>query len=701
MIKHRTASHLGSLLLGPALLSFSASQAFAGTAQEQQPSPPRTSGNREEEIVVSAHAMRDMGLMAGAIELEGNVLARLSAPQIGDMLARLPGVSATSFAPGASRPVLRGLSGDRVKVLVDGLGSIDVSSVSADHGVVLDTLTVDHIDVLHGPALLAYGGQAIGGAVNVLDKRIPLHVPDGPFDLVAVAGFDSVSSGKSAGGSLELPLGQRLALHFDASWHDGNDLRVGGNVVSAPLRAEALNLAAQLRADGEDEQADGVEAAANRKGRVPNSFARGTNFGAGLAFIDHGGSLGLSVQRVDSRYGVPARPGTGEEGVSINLGQTRFDVRGHVKLGGFFDRLQLRGAYGDYGHDELEADGAVGTHFARKGIETRLELVQADNGGWSGRTGLQYGWGSLEVTGAEAILPDNRDSRLGAFTLQSLKLGRIELDAAGRIEHVSVRAVDLPFDRGFTLYSAAAGLAWRPLEALKLGVNWSHGERAPSPEELLTDGLHIATQAYEIGNPGFGRERSNGAEAYVRYETSATKLSITGYLTRFKGFITPVPTGAFDEGFPVYQYIQLPARFRGFEAQASRKILEWGGGKLTLDGSADYVRATLKGNGPVPRIPPLRIQGGIEYARPGLSLRGEAEWNDAQKRVGPSEYPTSAFTIVNASATWQPMGEEGALTLILAADNIFDTVGRRAASFTRDFVPVAGRNIRLTAKLSL
>ncbi len=654
-----------------------------------------------EDIVVTGHALRDMGLMAGSVELDGDDLVRAAAPQIGDVLARLPGVSATSFAPGASRPVLRGLTGDRVQVLLDGLGSIDASSVSADHGVALDTLTIDHIDVLHGPALLAFGGQAIGGAVNAIDKRIPRKLPDGPFDLTALASFDSISDGKSAGLSVDLPLAGQLAIHADASWNDSKDLRIGGNQLSAPLSAEVLDLAAQLRADGDTAGADALQARACNRGRVPNSFARGTTFGAGLAFIGHGGSMGVSVQRIDNRYAIPSRPGSGEDGVSIDMGLTRFDLRGHVDLGGFFENLQWRGAFGDYAHSELEPDGAVGTRFARKGIESRLELVQADHGGWTGRSGVQFAHGSLGITGEEAILPANKDERLGLFTLQSVKFGKLELEAAGRLERVTIRANPIAFDRSFHLQSAAAGLAWRPLDGFKLGVSYAHGERAPSPEELLTNGLHVATQAFEIGDPTFGRESSDGFEAYVHYETPGTRLSLTAYRTQFKGFITPLPTGGELEGFPVYQYRQLPARFTGFEAQASQRLVEWGDRSLTVDAAADYVHAQLRGVGPVPRIPPLRIQGGLEYAAPDLTLRGEVEWNAAQNRVGAFETPTDAFTLINLSATWRPLGKDGPLTLILSGENLLDRLGRRAASFTRDFVPIAGRNISLTARLAL
>lgn len=665
---------------------------------EDDPAAAETTDDNQ--IVVTGHALKDMGLMAGSIELEGDKLTAQMATQIGDLVASMPGVSATSFAPGASRPVLRGLSGDRVQVLIDGLGAIDASSVSADHGVALDTLAIDHVDVLHGPALLAFGGQAIGGAVNAADKRIPRAMPADGIDVTALGSFESVSDGWNAGASIDVPLAERLAFHADASWHDSADLRVGGNAVSAPLRAEALAIAADLRAAGDGAAADAVTSAANRRGRVDNTFTHGTSFAAGLAFLDDGGSLGVSVTRMDNRYGIPGRPGTGEEGVSIDLGQTRFDFRGHVMLGGLFDSLQLRAAYGDYGHAELEADGAVGTRFARKGIESRMELVQAKRGGWKGRSGLQYASGSLDVTGEEAILPANRDERIGLFTLQSFETDRIALDAAARIERVSIRSGPARFSRSYSLRSAAAGAAWKPLDGLKLGLNWSHGERAPSAEELLTDGLHVATQAFEIGNPGFRREQANGLEAYIHYDAPGTSLALTAYRTRFTGFITPVPTGALEEGFPVYAYQQVPARFTGFEAQASQRLIDRDGLVLVADGAADYVRASLKNLGPAPQIPPMRLQGGLEATHGALSLRGEIEWNARQKRVGPFENPTGAFTLVNASATWRPLGEDGPLTLILSGDNLLDVIGRRAASATRDFVPIAGRNVKLSAKLS-
>ncbi len=654
----------------------------------------------EAEIVVVGHPPMDFGLLTSTATLEGDRLVSQMRGQLGETLARLPGVSSSSFTPGASRPVLRGFDGDRIRVLTDGIGAIDASSVSADHAVVFDPLTVDHIDVVHGPAVLLFGGQAIGGAVNALDKRIPRRLPE-KIGVTALGGYGSAADERSIGGAIETPLGGNMAVHFDASWRKSDDLRVGGLVNAQPLRDVLLEQAALHRANGELEMAAGFENLAGLTGRIPNSAARSTTLGAGAAYIGSGGSLGLSVQRYDTRYGLPLRPGGAldAEVVAIDLKQTRIDLRGELKLGGLFDSLQLRGAYGDYEHLELEG-GAAGTRFAGDGVEARADLVQASRDGWRGRSGLQVLSRKLTIRGAEAVVPDNSIDRLGVFTLQSWRLGKFEIEAAGRYEYVRIKSRPADFVRSYNLWSGAAGLSYAPADGLKLGANYTRGARAPAPEELLSNGLHVATQAFERGNPSFRTETSDGLEAYLRYEGERASFSLTGYLTDFGNFIAALPSGEEENGLPVFRYAQLPARFQGFEASASVEALRWRGGALTLDGSADYTKARLKAVGPAPRIPPLRLRGGAELRHGPLRIRGEVEWNDAQKSVAAFENAVPGFTLVNLSADWHPKGEDGPVTFILSADNLFDVTGRRAASFTRDFVPIAGRDIRITAKIA-
>lgn len=673
------------------------------------------------DIVVAGHPPVDFGLLAGATALAGDDLVANTRGQLGETLARLPGVSATSFAPGVSRPVLRGFDGDRIRVLVDGIGSIDASNVSADHAVVFDPLTTDHIDILHGPAVLLFGGQAIGGAVNALDHRIPRRVPEKP-EINAIASYGSAADERAIGGALEVPLADRLAFHADASWRKSDDLRTGGLINSAPLRADLLDDAASHRAAGETAEAEELEELADLSGRIPNSGARSYTLGAGLAFIDAGGNLGISFQRYDSRYGVPMRPGAahghadeaagpdeaapadeahGDAPVAIGLVQTRIDLRGAINLGGMFDSLQVRGAYGDYAHTEFEGN-AAGTRFAGKGVEFRADLVQANHNGWRGRSGVQYFSRRMTIVGAEAFVPNNDVNRFGVFTLQSLRLGAgFEVEAAGRYERTNIRSDNVGFRRGFDQWSGAAGLSFAPADGWKLGVNYIRGARAPAPEELLSNGMHVATQSYEVGDAAFGVETSDGFEAYVRHDGDRLSLALTGYLTDFDAFITAMPTGAITDGLPEFRYSQVPARFKGFEASARYDAVRWANGALTLEGGADYTHAEIKGTGPVPRIPPLRLRGGAEVRQGALRLHGEVEWNRRQNRVATFENPVPAFTLVNLGADWHPLGEDGPLTLMLSANNLFDVVGRRAASFTRDFVPIAGRDIRLTAKISL
>ncbi|MEY4240210.1 MAG: hypothetical protein RL339_2811 [Pseudomonadota bacterium] len=680
----------------------------AALANEAQGDDPHAKAHAEDEgIVVVGHPPVDFNLLNSTSTIEGDKLDVSLRGQLGETLASLPGVSATSFTPGASRPVLRGFDGDRIRVLTDGIGAIDASSVSADHAVVFDALTVDHIDVLHGPAVLLIGGQALGGAVTALDKRIPRAVPDG-IKLDVLGSYGSAANERSASGAAQFRLGDRWAASIDASWRKSDDLKVPGFVNSPSLRAVLLDEAAEYLADGEPAEAAEYTELANLTGKVPNTAARSTTFGAGLAFIDAGGNLGISVQRQDMRYGLPSRPGAGhhEDGdhgeapVSIDLGQTRVDLRGAVELGdGLFDSLQFRGAFGDYQHIEFEGD-EVGTTFTGRGVEARADLVQNSKGGWRGRSGVQYFTRNLSIVGAEAFAPSNDVTRFGVFTLQSLRLGSLELEGAGRYERATIRANSVGFQTAYDLWSGSTGATWRFAPGWKLGASYIRGARAPAPEELLSDGLHVATQSYELGNATFRPETSNGGEAFLRYDGGRYTFSITGYLSDFKSFIAALPNGTEQDGFPVFEYSQGPARFQGFEAAASARVMDWTDGGLTLDAQADFTHAELKGVGPVPRIPPLRLRGGAEVELGKLHLRGEVEWNDRQDRVAGFETSVDSFTMVNLSAVWHPLGDEGPLTLSLAANNLLNVSARRAASFTRDFVPLAGRDIRVTAKLS-
>jgi iron complex outermembrane receptor protein len=712
------------------LTAFLATTALAAApasaqGQQQAPADPAERGEVQgdhlhdqfgSDIIVTA-PLRDLDLLAGTAVLTGDQLVRDLRPQLGDTLARLPGVSATSFSPGASRPVLRGFQGERVRVLTDGLGSLDVSNTSADHAVTIDPITAARIEVLKGPAVLLFGSQAIGGAVNVLDRRIPRAVPDEAFHIDVLGVYGSAADERSIAAGVDAPLGKGgLVLHLDGSFRKTDDLRVGGFVLSKELRAEQLEIAEEETAEGHAEEAAEALELAGLKGRIPNTATEQKTLGAGLALIRDAGSIGVSVGWFDSRYGIPTRPGAGhhhhddgedegeeghgEEEVTIGLEQIRFDLRGQLNLGGgMFKEARVRLGYADYEHTEFEG-AEVGTVFTNQGVEGRFELIQNERGSWSGASGAQYFHRDFSAVGAEAFLPPNKTSQYGVFTLQEWDFGPVNVEAAARYEHGRISSDAADVRRTFNAFSAALGGSVAVGPGVKLGANISRAERAPSAEELLSNGPHVASQAFEIGDATLRKERSWGGEIFVRAETGPFDFSASVYANRFDDYIYQAFTGEEEDDLPVLQYFQDDARYWGFEASASARLFKARGVQFVADAVVDYVRATVDNSGPAPRIPPFRFLGGLEAQSAGIDARVEAEFVAEQDRVAPLENPTDGFTLVNASLTWRPAGRNSGTAVILSANNIFDVDARRHASLTREFAPLAGRDIRLSARFS-
>ena len=704
------------LLLSAAFFSVPAfAQDAPPPADDQQPAD-HVHEEIGDTVVVTAPFVSNLNILAGTSALTGNDLAREIRPQLGDTLARLPGVSATSFSPGSSRPVLRGFQGERVRVLVDGIGSIDVSNTSADHAVTIDPITAERIEVLHGPAVLLFGSQAIGGAVNIFDRRIPRTVPDDIVHIDALASYGSAANERSVGAGVDFALGGGVVGHVDGSYRRTDDLNVGGFVLSPGLRAEQLAIAEEETEEGHLDEAAEASALAGLRGTLPNSATETTTGGVGVTLIREGGSLGVSVSLFDSRYGVPMRPGAGhhheeggdegEEGhgdvpVSIDLRQIRADLRGEVKLGeGFLEQLRVRFAAADYEHTELEGD-EVGTLFETQGMEGRAELVQRDIGGWRGVIGGQFFVRDFNAVGAEAFLPANSTSQIGLFALQEYEVGPVQLQGALRYEHADVESAPLGIRRSFNSFSAAAGASFEMAPRVRAGINLSRAERAPSAEELFSNGPHIATQSFEVGDSSFDTESNLGGELYLRGSMAGIQLNATLFYNRFDNYIFSTATGAEQDELPVFQYFQRDATYWGFELGANAQVARVGDWRISVDGVADYVEATIADDGgPVPRIPPLRILGGIEAANAMFEGRVEAEHVFEQDRIADFETPTAAFTLVNASLTIRPFGRENPTALILSANNILDVEARRHASFTKDFVPLAGRDLRATVRVS-
>ena len=649
------------------------------------------------DIVVTGTRRSIDEALGGVSVVDGAELASSIRPSIGETLAKQPGVSATSFGPAASRPILRGLGGDRIRILTDGIGSLDLSSSSADHAVAINPLTADRVEILRGPSALLFGSAAIGGVVNVIDSRIPRRDPERPLHAEGMAGYGTAANERSAALSVDVPLGGGFVAHGDGSWSKSDDLRTGGYILSRPLRDQA-----SASAD------PAIRDLADLRGELPNSAAQSTEFAGGLAYVKDALNVGVSIARHTARYAVPIRfsldPSVEAEAPTIDSEQTRYDARAEIPIGGFLEAVRLRGGYSRYHHDELEEDGAIGTSFHARGGEVRSEAIQAERGGWGGTSGLQYVAKRVAIDGAEKYLPDARQRQAGLFTLQSVDLGKLRIEGGARFERSRLTAeadalLGTPaYARTFNTLSLSLGGLYEVAPGWKAGLNIARSARAPAIDELYANGPHAGTQAFEIGDPDLEAERSLGGELSLRYTKGPMRFGLTAYRSRFANFIFQAPTGAIADNLPVYQYSQGKATYSGLEVELQSPLGRMAGVKWGLEAQADAVRATIKGFGPAPQIPPVRFLAALTGEAGLVDGRIEVEHALKQTRTATLETDTPGYTLLNASVEWHPLTDRPDLTLGLSANNIFDVVARRHSSLLKDYAPLAGRDVRVTAR---
>lgn len=651
-------------------------------------------GEREvREVVVTAapYAVTLDSATTSVDILKRDELDQAPSGGLGDVLAGVAGVRSSAFGPGASRPVIRGLSGPRVLVLSNGLGQVDASALSPDHAVATDPQEAERIEVLRGPSALAYGGSAIGGVVNIIDDRIadaPVRGVEGRL----LASGSTVDEGWTASGALRAGVGNWV-LSLDGVRRETDDYDV-------PTSPESRR---QVEAEGE---AWGGPVGST----VENTFTELSAYGAGLSYVGERGYLGVSVKRTETTYGVPGHAhehehegeepeddgdehGHEEGAVAINLEQTRYDLRGEYALDlGPFEKVRFAGGYADYTHQELEGE-AVGTTFSSEGWEGRLELIQPDRGGWQGAVGVQALRRDFEAEGEEAFVPPTRTTELGVFTLQRYDRDRWGVEGGLRLE---TRELDSTVGkRDFTAVSASLGGFVRPADGWFFALSGSRTERAPSQEELFADGPHPATRAYERGDVGLDSEVSYTLDFTGHYGRGRWDVDAHLFAARYDGFIDLLPTGETDEDseLPVHQFVQTDATFYGAEIEGSYRLWEEGARSFRLEAAADYVRGKTD-LGPPARIPPWSVAGRGVFEGGWWTGRIEVRRVGDQDRVAALELPTDGYTMLNAGLTFRPLKDPG-FKVFVEGRNLTDVEAREHASFLKDIAPLPGRNLRV------
>ncbi|WP_374764944.1 TonB-dependent receptor [Yunchengibacter salinarum] len=684
-----------------------------------------------EEVRISASPLErtPFDLLQGSAIMEGAELSRRQAATIGETLKSLPGVNATSFAPGASRPVIRGLGAGRVRMLVNELGVFDASQTSPDHAVSVDALTTERIEVLRGPTTLLYGSNASAGIVNVVDNRVPRRMPEDGFEGALSGAVGTAANLRSTAGKADMALGDRVAVHASGFFRETGDLSIPNAPESERLRAleeaeEGLDMDHDNDHDveHENEQDEDLE----NEGVLPNSDIRTWGGSLGVSYIGDRGRLGIAVSHTDNEYGVfehgvdhdndhdvehendqdedldvdlDAAPENG--GPRIDMRQTRLDMAGERELDGpFLREAKVRFGFSDYRHFELEG-GEIATTFKNTASEGRIDLLQRRLGALDGSYGLQFQSRDLNALGDEAFLPDADSLQWGAFGLHKWEVGDWHLEYGGRLERKTISNDTTAEKLDFTGWSGSVGAAFHPDGDWIAGVNLSRTERLPGIEELFSNGPHFATGAFEVGNPALGKETGVTLEASLRKRAGPVTGSVSLFHTDYDDFIFFERTGAVEDGLPVLVFSQTDAVFYGFEAQVGAVVWEnEAGERISLDASTDLVRAKRPNGGRLPRISPLRALAGVEYEKSRLTARLEARFVDSQTRVTDFELPTDSYTLINAHLSVEPF-KDHPMQVSLRANNIFDTEARNHVSIRKDRVPLAGRDIQLRVTLPL
>ncbi|WP_137165807.1 TonB-dependent receptor [Salinimonas lutimaris] len=698
-----------------------------------------------ENILVTATAMQSSTLesVTPVSVLGAEELRRHQAPTLGETLKNTPGVQSTYFGPVSSSPVIRGNDGPRVMIVQNGLDVSDVSRVGPDHNVAANASSATQVEILRGPATLQYGSGAIGGVVNVVDKRIPQYVPQ-DVEGEAEVRYSTVDNGKF--GKLDVTGGKgNIAYHFDGFMRKTQNIDIPGYASSEP---------------DEDEPYRTLE----------NSDMDTKSFTAGVSYVEDEGYLGFAVEKLSNLYGVPGHHHHHEEeheedhdliageehdeheeetGTQIDVDMTRYQMMGewHSPVAGF-NNIKFGLAHTDYTHVEVE-DGETGTEFNNDSTNFKLSAHHIKIDGWHGVIGLQASTSDYEAIGEEAFTPPNTTDSYALYLVEQKRFGDVTVELGGRVERTTIDADDAELDLhvhhdeegeeeleeqvftfddyDFTATSLSAGANWEYTKGQSVALTLSRSERAPSQQELFAGGPHLATQTYEVGLVydldeegelgnelrGVEEEVSNNIDLTLRKYTGDWGYTVSLFYNQAENYIYQTDTGLTleeeheehadeageeaheheEEGLPVYAFNQADADIYGLEGQVYYDFTpQW-----RVEVFGDTIRAKLD-NQDLPRIPQSRVGTSLSYQ--GMQLRGDigVTYHASQDNIAPFETETDSFTMLSAGVEYEISHRDVSWILFANADNLTNEEARVHTSFLKDQAPLPGRNFTVGAR---
>lgn len=649
----------------------SAPAADAAPAADQQ-------ANEHDVIVVTAspfqHGLDDTPAIVTRVG--SDKILKSGGASIADALADTPGIAASGFAAGASRPIIRGMDSTRVRVLENGTSSSDVADIGPDHGVPIDPLASRSIEVVRGAATLRYGSQAIGGVVNAINDRVPGALPDKPFSGELTGSYATNADIWQGSALTDVAVGN-LALHADGFVRDTGDYET-------PL------------------------------GTQVNSFFRGHGAALGGSYFFGGGDshIGAAIQQYNAKYGIPS------DTSYIDMRQTKVMTKSSFALGsGLLKTFNLDGSYADYTHDEDDPSGAVITTFRNKEYDVHGELLFNRIGFVeNSAVGFEYQHRDFSALGVDAgyLFPATSENAGGYIFADTHFMPGVHLEVSGRVEHVSLQgtpADNIFAKRDFTPVSGAIGTLIDVGPAVKLGLTFSSTARAPAMTELFARGAHDGPGTFETGDPNLRMERANSLEGTLRIRSGPFHFDGSIYSSWFNNYIYGDLTGRTcteDEGcsdsaggdLRELIYRQQGAHFRGMEGQASLVLAHRGDMSVRAKLLGDYTRATLDDGNNVPRIPPWRIGGGLDYESGPIDAGFTLTYAGKQDKPGAFDTTTPSYLNLNAQIGWRPIKANRNIELSVVGQNLTDDVQRDASAFNKDLVVAPGRTVRFVLKIA-
>jgi iron complex outermembrane recepter protein len=622
-----------------------------------------------EEVIVTGSPFGRNIQYQPAQALNRELLQQKAAPSLGEILDGSPGVSNRSFGSAPSRPVIRGLDGDRVLVIQNGERMGDLSGTAVDHAVSLDPLSMDRVEVIRGPASLLYGSSAIGGVVNLFSNDMPRD-------------WDKGSSGS-------------LATHIATV----NEM--GAGLARYQYGADSFAATGRLiyREGGDLRTPDG---------RLPDTAINNLSYGAGAAYRSGRFETGLSVSGMDYTYGLPEEIDDPNEKVEIRMNRYNLQSVSTLETDRFFELAELRLQFSDYRHDEIETafnqDGSVDEDleisFDQQTFSSSLLLRHRPAGAFEGAVGLSFNYSHLDVGGDEALTPNAESYFLAGYIYEDIRLSQtFTMKTGARIEfkEMFVKANELFTnsdnfeDRSDLIFAGAIGLNYNPSRHLEAGFQVARAFRTPGIEELYSDAPHLAAGSYDIGDPSLENEISLGSDLFVKVQTERIYSELSLFANRINNFVNFSPTGEIHQpsGLPVFEYGSTDALLYGFEFQTDLALTD----QLRAGIGFDYVRGRERSGkqNDLPFIPPFRTHLSMMYDTGSWWVGPRLRLANTQNRVAPNEDPTDGYILAGMDAGYR-FGHGVSFTLRI--DNLLNESYRDHLSRVEDRNnPMPARNI--------